>query len=69
MAVSEIMKREVVTVTPETTSLEAFRLMRERSIGSLPVVEKGKLVGIITADDFMKIAEPMISRFLEGDQV
>ena len=66
VAVSEIMKREVVTVTPETSSLDAFRLMRERSIGSLPVVEKGKLVGIVTEEDFMKIAGPILERFLEG---
>ena len=62
--VSEIMKRDVMTVTPETTSREALRLMREHRIGSLPVIDKGKLVGIITDYDFMKIADPVLDRFL-----
>ncbi|MDG2032153.1 MAG: glutamate-cysteine ligase family protein [Phycisphaerales bacterium] len=62
--VSDIMKREVMTVTPETPSREALRIMREHRIGSLPVVDKGKLVGIITDYDFMKIADPILDRFL-----
>jgi CBS domain-containing protein/gamma-glutamyl:cysteine ligase YbdK (ATP-grasp superfamily) len=53
LAVSEIMKRDPVTVTPSTTSLEAVALMRERRVGCLPVVEGGALVGIITAYDFL----------------
>jgi CBS domain-containing protein len=64
--VSTIMKREVITVTPETPSIEAFRMLREHQIGCLPVVENNKLVGIITEYDFMKIADPMLQRFLEG---
>jgi IMP dehydrogenase len=41
-----------ITVSPETTLKEAFRIMREQSIGGIPVVEKdGKLVGIITNRD------------------
>jgi CBS domain-containing membrane protein len=39
-------------------------MMREHRIGSLPVVEKGKLVGIITDYDFIKIADPILDRFL-----
>lgn len=63
--VSTIMKRDVISVSPETPSVEAFKLLREHQIGCLPVVEDGRLVGIITEYDFMKIAEPMLYRFLE----
>lgn len=41
-----------ITISPETSLREAFRIMKEHSIGGIPVVEKdGKLVGIITNRD------------------
>lgn len=64
--VSTIMKRDIITVTPDTSSFEAFKLLQEHNIGCLPVVDDGRLVGIITEYDFMRIAEPMLHRFLEG---
>ena len=64
--VSTIMRRDVITVAPETSSIEALKLLREHKIGCLPVVEGGRLVGIITEYDFMKIAEPMLHRFLNS---
>lgn len=45
------MSRNVVTVSPETTVLEAGQLMVDRTIRRLPVVEDGKLVGIVTYGD------------------
>jgi len=36
---------------------QAARIMRERNIGSLPVVEDEKLVGIITERDFFKLID------------
>ncbi len=64
VAVSEIMKPEPVTVTPETTTIEAIRLMQERQVACLPVVEDGRLVGVITEHDLMRIAAPLLERFL-----
>ncbi|HEV2763699.1 MAG TPA: glutamate-cysteine ligase family protein, partial [Pyrinomonadaceae bacterium] len=46
VAVRELMKTDPVTVTPQTPTLEALALMRERRVGCLPVVEGGALVGI-----------------------
>lgn len=55
--VSEIMQTKVVTVHPETPSLEAIDLMRSHKIGCLPVVDRDDhLVGIVTEHDFMDIA-------------
>lgn len=49
--VNEAMARNPITVTPDTTLEEAALIMRDREIGGLPVLEDGKLVGIITETD------------------
>jgi acetoin utilization protein AcuB len=43
----------VVTIDPEATIARAAVVMFERRIGSLPVVEDGKLVGILTERDLL----------------
>ena len=52
--VKEAMTETVITVTANTTITEAARLLRERKIGGLPVVEDGKLVGMITVTDVLE---------------
>jgi len=59
-SVSEIMKTNITTISPETPSLEAIQLMRKLRIGCLPVVQDGRLVGIVTEEDFMKIASKLL---------
>ena len=54
-AVEQIMVREVVTVTPNTPVREAARLMRERNIGCLPVVNGGKVIGMVTTSDLLAL--------------
>ena len=49
--VKEWMSSPVVTVEPETTISKAHQLMKEKGIRRLPVVEKGRLVGMITIGD------------------
>ncbi len=51
--VSEVMSKPVVTVTPRTPLSEAARLMQERKIGALPVVDAERLVGILTESDLL----------------
>lgn len=53
--IKEIMTKQVITVTPNHTIEEAAKLMYEWRIGGLPVLEDGKLVGIITESDIFKI--------------
>jgi len=53
-AVREIMKSNVITVTPDTPIEEAARLMRDRKVGAFPVLRNGKLVGIITESDIFR---------------
>ncbi len=55
MKVKDVMVKDVVTVAPDTTIEEAASLGQSRGIGTLPVIDKGKLVGIITTTDVFKI--------------
>jgi acetoin utilization protein AcuB len=52
--VEQMMKTPVITATPDDPMEEAARLMVEHKIGSLPVVQEGRLVGIITETDIFK---------------
>jgi len=58
--VRDVMAPDPITATPETSTLEAIGLMREHAVSCLPVVSEGKLVGIVTETDFMKIAGRML---------
>jgi CBS domain-containing protein len=49
----DIMTADPVTVGPEMTVTEAARLMSDRRIGALPVVEKGRMVGLVTEGDLI----------------
>jgi len=51
MFVKEVMTLDPVTVTPKTTLPEIVDLMREKQIRRVPVLDKGKLVGIISDND------------------
>jgi acetoin utilization protein AcuB len=48
-----IMHHDVVTVAPDATLRQAAGIMRGRAIGSLPVVDEGRLVGIVTTSDLL----------------
>ncbi|MDP4159232.1 MAG: CBS and ACT domain-containing protein, partial [Bacillota bacterium] len=51
--IREVAVKKVVTCHPDTQIEDAALLMREHKIGGLPVVEDGKLVGIITGYDIL----------------
>ena len=53
-SVKEIMSFPVVSVEPAASLEDAARLMRERKIGALPVVEAGRVVGILTETDLLR---------------
>ena len=54
MRVKEVMATEVVTVGPQAGIKEAARLMVDSGVSGLPVVDEGRLVGIITESDFLE---------------
>lgn len=58
MRAHQIMTRSVVTVTPESSILDAANLMLQRHVSGLPVVDAaGKLVGIVSEGDFIRRSE------------
>lgn len=60
LKVQEVMQREVITVGPDYPLEEAARIMVDFKIGALPVVEDGKLLGIITETDLFKVFLEML---------
>ncbi len=52
--ISEVMTRQVITISPEAVLEKAALVMRENSISALPVVENNRLVAIITESDIFK---------------
>ncbi len=69
VTVKEIMIRDLMTIAPETPTLEALTIMRQRKIGCLPVVENDRLIGIVTAYDFLSLSAEIIETQLGGSAV
>lgn len=66
VTVAEVMKRDPVSVTPDTSTLEAIALMRKHRIGCLPVVKEGRIVAMVMEEDFMGIAADLLEERLAG---
>jgi CBS domain-containing protein len=65
--VGQIMIRNVVTVHPSASTLEAIALMKRHRITCLPVVDGDRLVGLISERDFMEMSRSLLEDAL-GDQ-
>jgi len=57
---ADVMDREPPTVTPDTPIQEAFDLMAARNLTCLPVLDREKLVGILTDRDCLKIVRSLL---------
>ncbi len=53
MLVGKIMTPNPITVSPDTSHREAFELLRTHKIRRLPVLDRGKLVGIVSEEDLL----------------
>lgn len=60
--VGDLMTADVVTVAPTDTIRAVANLMRGLSIGCLPVVDRGRLVGILTLSDLLELLGRGIDR-------
>ena len=56
MKVSELMTRDVKTCAPDATASDAARIMWDHDCGSVPIVERGRLRGIVTDRDLLMAA-------------
>lgn len=66
---SLIMKKGCVTITPDTTIEEAAKIFSDMRIHRLPVVEDGRLVGIVTPTDLLKIVKDMKTPLIAEDVI
>ena len=58
MKVKDVMTSPVISIEPETPVLQAVRIMLQRRISGLPVIDKdGRLAGMVTEGDFLRRAE------------
>jgi CBS domain-containing protein len=74
--VADIMTSDLVTVLPSTSVREAMRIVTDRRVRHLPVIENGKLVGLISIGDLtrwaMLLQEQQISNltsYIHGDRI
>ncbi|MGA2567101.1 MAG: CBS domain-containing protein [Pseudolabrys sp.] len=70
MKAEDVMTREVISIDPDSTVLQAARLMLQHHISGLPVIDKeGNLVGVLSEGDFLRRRETKTekrhSRWLE----
>jgi len=64
IAVRDLMHDDPITVPPRTSCLDAILLMRKEGVACLPVVEEGKLLGIVTEHDFINMAASLLEEKL-----
>ena len=66
----EIMSKELITVSPEMDIVEAARLLLDKGINGVPVVERGRLVGILCQSDLIALQKvlqlPSVFTLLDG---
>ena len=58
LRVRDAMTREVITLEPEASAVQALGLCREHGIRHLPVVENGRLVGLVSDRDLRDVSPP-----------
>jgi CBS domain-containing protein len=68
VTVGEIMKPNPVTVSAETSTVDAIRLMREKKLACLPVTRNGKLAGIVTEHDLIAVSSHLLETYLANDE-
>ena len=68
VTVKEIMTRHPITVNSNATTVEAIRVMREKEVACLPVVDDGKLLGLITEHDLLVVSSHLLERYLDEDK-
>ena len=70
LTVKEIMKTKILKISPDTPIEKAIAIAQKNKVGSLPVVEEDKVVGILTTNDvFYKILNPLFGIGQKGSRI
>ena len=54
MKIEQVMAKDIITVSPHSLMIELRDLLREKRISGVPVVDEGRLVGLVSIEDFIK---------------
>lgn len=54
MKVEQVMTKDIISVSPHSLMIELRDLLREKRISGVPVVDEGRLVGLVSIEDFIK---------------
>ena len=68
MKASDVMARDVLTVGRETSVANAIQVMLDNNISGLPVLDNGKVVGILTEGDLLRRSETGTERHRPHEQ-
>jgi CBS domain-containing protein len=68
VTVREIMTTNPVTITSDASTVDAIRLMRKARVACLPVVDNGKLHGLVTEHDLILVSSHLLERYLEEEK-
>jgi len=70
ITVDKVMRKEVVTVTPDTTVEKAVALAQAKKVGALVVLQDHKIVGIVTTNDFFyKVLNHILGIGMPGSRI
>lgn len=69
VSIKDIMTKAVITVAPLTPIEEAASLMSQKRIGALPVVQEGRLIGMITETDVLGVITEMMGATQTGSRI
>mgnify|MGYP006269597931 CR=1 FL=1 len=70
ITVAKVMRRDVVTATPEMTVEEGVALAQSKKVGMLIIMESGKVVGVATTNDFFyKVLNPVLGISMAGCRI
>jgi CBS domain-containing membrane protein len=57
--IKDVMKKKVITTTPDTPIKDAAHLMADKKIGCVPVIQSGTLIGLLTTTDILRYVESL----------
>ncbi|MCK5779423.1 MAG: CBS domain-containing protein, partial [Psychrilyobacter sp.] len=51
--ISDVMNTDLITIDADLSFEKVLKIMIEKGVGKLPVIENGKLIGVVTRDDVL----------------